>query len=93
MTDDLRIGPPALATETGGIFSHAALQAQIDAELAKVEVPPGRRGVLVGYYTIRGTWRVSVVHRVGEHWSLGATLGKDASNGQIDGGVRVLGSW
>ena len=74
-----------------GIFDAAALQKAIEGELATV--PTGHTRCLVGYYTLNGSWRVCYAQRVGEHWTFGGTLERDASHGNISGGVYVRGSW
>lgn len=73
------------------IFDAASLQRHIEAVFT--DVPAAHRTALVGYYTRDGKWRVSVAHRLGTTWVLGATLGRDSVSGNIDGGVILRGSW
>lgn len=76
---------------TVAIFDNASLQRHIDAAL--VEIPKGRTGALVGYALKGGGWRVTMAHRINGQWDLGATFGKDAAAGKIDGGITIRGSW
>jgi hypothetical protein len=74
-----------------GIFDQAALQKAIDAELDAV--PTGHTKCLVGYYTTNGSFKIAYVQKVGENWLWGATLERDMTTGNIQGGIMVRGSW
>jgi len=83
--------PSGIGAGAPGIFSEDALQARVDAMLASIQVPPNCRGGLIGFYDIKGNWRVVAVQRIGSRWDIGATLQRDL--GRISGSVVCRGFW
>lgn len=79
--------PPA----TPGIFAPENLARHIAD--AFTGVPKDHTSALVGYWTTEGAWRMTVAHRIGDAWQMGATFGKDSEAGGISGGVSIRGSW
>lgn len=73
------------------IFSDENLKAYTDEIVGLI--PDGKRGALVGYYTLSGKWKVVGLSRVNDTWQIGAVLEGDMATQNIKGTISVLAVW
>ena len=70
------------------IFDDASLRAEVDSFLASIgDIPAGKRGALVGWYDLSGTYRAQAIYRINDNWIVGGELAKARDQGLA---VRVM---
>lgn len=72
------------------MYQTEAISAQIDRALAAL--PPDAKGAVVAHYDPALGPRLSVVGRIGDHWSVVAEAWKPA-RGPIEGQAQVRFTW